>query len=135
MLGDLIYEGRGKITGKRVLSPDADGGPSLEMSMVGEGPVRGNIESTEMFTYWTVRGQRGQGRGIIMSNDGSNEVVTAVSEGIGKKSESGSMRYVGANFYSTTSKGKLAFLNNLVGIFEGIIDDSGNYTVKVWEWK
>jgi hypothetical protein len=103
--------------------------------MSGKGPVRGNIESTDMWTYWTVRGQRGQGRGVIIPNDWSGEVVTAVSQGIGKVSKPGSVRYVGANFYSTISVGKLAFMNNLVGMFEAVIDDSGNYTVKVWEWK
>ena len=61
-------------------------------------------------------------------------MVTAVSQGIGKMSESGNMCYLGTNFYSTTSTGKLAFLNNLVGMFEAMIDESGNYTVKVWEW-
>jgi hypothetical protein len=70
-----------------------------------------------------------------MLNDGSKEVVTAVSQGIGNLSESGSMRYVGANFYSTSSTGKLAFMNNSVGMFEAVIDASSNYTVKVWEWK
>jgi hypothetical protein len=135
MLGDLIYEGKGRTTGRRVIGVDADGGPSLEISMSGKGPIRANIECTDMWTYWTVRGQRGEGRGVIMSNDRSSEVVTAVSQGIGKMSEYGSTRYVGANFYSTTSTGKLAFLNNLVGIFEAVIDDSSNYSVKVWEWK
>lgn len=114
MLGELIYEGKGKTTGNRILGLDEDGGPTPEVSMSGEGPIKGTIQITDMWTYWTVTGQRGQGRGIIMSKDGSNEVVTAVSQGIGKMSESGNMRYVGANFYSTISTGKLAFLNNLV---------------------
>jgi hypothetical protein len=136
MLGDLIYEGKGKTTGKRVLDPDEDGAPRLEISMMAEGMLRGNIESTDMWTYWTVRGQKGQGRGIIMAKDRSDDkVATAVSQGIGKVIESGITRYVGTNFYSTSSTGKLEFLNNLVGMFEAIIENSGNYSVKVWEWK
>ena len=35
----------------------------------------------------------------------------------------------------TPSAGKLAFLNNLVGVFESEIDAEGNVTEKVWEWK
>jgi hypothetical protein len=135
MLGDMIYEGRGTTIGRRVLGIDMNGGPSMEISMSGKGPIKGNIECTDIWTYWTVAGQRGQGRGIIMVNDGSNEVVTAVSQGIGNLSDSRSMRYVGANFYSTASTGKLAFMNNSVGMFEAVIDTSSNYTVKVWEWK
>jgi hypothetical protein len=31
--------------------------------------------------------------------------------------------------------GKLSFLNNLVGVFEYEVDEMGNCSSKVWEWK
>ncbi len=82
-----------------------------------------------------MRGHQGQGRDVLMTRDGGNEVATATSQGVGKIINSGAMHYVGANFYTTSSSGKLVFLNNLVGMFEAAIEESGNYTVKVWEWK
>jgi hypothetical protein len=38
-------------------------------------------------------------------------------------------------FFSTTSTGKLAFLNNMVGIFQYEVDTLGNTSAKVWGWK
>jgi hypothetical protein len=40
-------------------------------------------------------------------------------------------------FYKTkgSAGGKLSFLNNLVGVFEHEVDELGNTTGKVWEWK
>jgi hypothetical protein len=38
-------------------------------------------------------------------------------------------------FYRASSTGKLAFLNNLVGVFEYEVDEAGNTQYKVWEWK
>jgi hypothetical protein len=35
---------------------------------------------------------------------------------------------------STSSKGKLASLNNLIGVFEVAIDAEGNFSKKAWEW-
>jgi hypothetical protein len=36
---------------------------------------------------------------------------------------------------SSTTSGKLAFLNNMVGIFEYEADEIGNSEGKIWEWK
>jgi len=138
MLGDLISEGRGKITGQRVLEVSAAGAPRIEVSIAGEGKTRGNIEYTEMWTYWSEQRsggvQYGEGNGILMTKDGK-EVVTMTGQGVGRMTESGTMRYVGTNFCTTSSTGKLAFLNNLVGIFEFEVDKENNYHEKVWEWK
>ena len=32
-------------------------------------------------------------------------------------------------------KGKLSFLNNLIGSFEGEFDSDRNFTRRSWEWK
>ena len=52
-----------------------------------------------------------------------------------KMVESGKLRYVGALFYETRSKDKLAFLNHLVGVNEYELDALGNYEHRLWEWK
>ena len=36
---------------------------------------------------------------------------------------------------SSTTSGKLAFLNNVVGMFEYETDEMGNSEGKIWEWK
>jgi len=53
----------------------------------------------------------------------------------GNLSPSGSVKWHGTYFISTSSTGKLAFLNNVVGVFEAEIDPDWNVTEKVWEWK
>ena len=38
------------------------------------------------------------------------------------------------NFFKKVSSDKLAFLNNIVGVFESEIGTDGNLTEKAWEW-
>ena len=76
----------------------------------------------------------GEGHGVLMG--GESEMATFRGEAFGRISSSGSVKWRGAHFYRTTSStGKLAFLNNVVGVFEAEIDAEGNVTEKIWEWK
>ena len=77
----------------------------------------------------------GKGGGITMAGQQSEEVATFTGEAVGRISSSGSTKWRGSIFYSTSSNGKLAFLNNLVGVFEVEIDSEGNFSEKIWEWK
>jgi hypothetical protein len=133
VLGDLIVEDRGKITGQRVL--DAEG-PKIETSMTMQGNYRG-AETTEMATYWSVPRDAGvmygEGQGVITTKDG-REMATWIGQGVGTSS-GGKIRFRGSIFFRTSSKAKLSFLNNLVGVFEFEADEQGNCSSKVWEWK
>ena len=71
---------------------------------------------------------------MVMSRDGQ-EMATFTGQGIGRFVGPGKIRFVGSLFYHTTSTGKLAFLNNLVAVFEHEVDESGNVANKFWEWK
>ena len=63
-------------------------------------------------------------------------MVTSTGQGVGRFDGPGKIRFVGSVFYNTTSKGKLAFLNNLVAVFEHEIErESGKVSNKLWEWK
>ena len=64
-----------------------------------------------------------------------SEMATSTAKGFGRLSNSGNVNPRGAHFILTTSTGKLAFLNNVVGVFEAEIDSGGNVTQKIWEWK
>src|ERR671911_2947940 len=114
MLGQLLFESRGRITGQRVLSVE-DGTPKFEVSITGTGIFTGSLEVTTTWPYWTIRRPDGtsysEGQGVIMTKDG-RDVATATGRTEGKMVESGKMRYVGALFYETQSENKLAFLNH-----------------------
>ncbi|MGC1133618.1 MAG: hypothetical protein WA941_12410, partial [Nitrososphaeraceae archaeon] len=74
MMGEIIFESKGKIIGQRVVSVENEI-PKLEITATGSGRVRGNIEVNETWTYWTIRRPDGsfygEGQGVIMTKDGS----------------------------------------------------------------
>ena len=137
MLGELLFESKGKITGQRILSVE-NGIPKLEISIAGTGIFTGSLEVTTTWTYWVIQRPDGtsysQGQGVIMTKDG-RDVATATGRTEGKMVESGKMRYVGALFYETHSENRLAFLNHLVGVNVYEVDALGNYKHRLWEWK
>jgi hypothetical protein len=136
MLGELISEEKGKITTQKVL--DVEGGePKIETSFSATGNYRG-VETTATVTYWgSLRpggAIYGEGQGVLMSKDGQ-EMATWTGQGIGRFTNPGKIRFAGSLFFNTPSTGKLAFLNNLVGVFEYEADELGNTSAKAWEWK
>jgi hypothetical protein len=75
-------------------------------------------------------------KGIITTKDGQD---TATFRGYGKGISKGpiSVSFHGSVFYKSSSistNGKLAFLNNKIGVFESEVDESGT-NEKHWEWK
>lgn len=133
MLGNLIYEGKTGITNSRVLDTEKN---KIEYIITSEGKFK-DIDSTFLGTFWTVSVDEsvvyGEGQHLITTKDG-RETATFTGYGIGRsKGQSGSS-FRGSVFYKA-SDGKLAFLNNTVGIFETEVDESGNGVVKIWEWK
>jgi hypothetical protein len=136
MLGDLIYKAKGKIMGYKVLDVE---GPKIEVSIMQEGTLKGGIEATDLGTYWSVPSSGGayyaEGKGVFMSKDDPNETATWTGQGIAHYSGQ-KRRDVGSIFCRTSSTtGKLAFLNNMVGVFEYTTDEMGNSEGKIWEWK
>jgi hypothetical protein len=137
MLGQLLFESRGRITGQRLLSVE-NGIPKFETSISGTGIFTGSLEVNTNWTYWAIHRSDGtsysQGQGVIMTRDG-REVATATGRAEGKMIRSGKLRFVGAIFYETHSENKLAFLNHLMGVNEYEVDALGNYEHRLWEWK
>jgi hypothetical protein len=137
-LGELIIEDKGKITGQRVLDVEE---PTIESSFVMDGKYKG-AEGTNIGTYSSVLRQGeergvmyGEGQGVVTTKDGQ-EMGTWTGQGIGRFSNPGKISFHGSLFFRTNSKnGKLSFLNNLVGVFEYEVDEMGNCSSKVWEWK
>ena len=135
MLGDLIYEGKGEITNTRVLDTE---GPKIEASNSGTGKFNGEVEVREMWTEIGVRRPSnmiyGQAQGVFMTKD-NNETATAIAYGVSPITSSEEKRYVSALYFMTSSVGRLAFLNNLIGVNEYLVDASQKYYHKVWQWK
>jgi hypothetical protein len=135
MLGELIYEQKGKVTGQRVLDVSP---PRVETTFSATGSVKGGSTVSEMGTYWSEARSPGilygEVIGTTMTNDGT-ELATWKGAGIGRMSGAGKVSFRGAIYWSTTSTGKLASLNNVVGVFEYEVDEAGNTSAKVWEWK
>jgi hypothetical protein len=133
MLGEQIAEFKGKVTGQRVLDVE---GPTMETSLSFTGTIRGT-PAKETVTFVGRPSSpgvfHGEGQGVIMA--GESEMATFTAEAFGRISASGSVHWRGAHFNRTSSSGKLAFLNNVVGVFESEIDAEGNVTQKGWEWK
>lgn len=133
MLGELMSEGKGKRTSRRVLalSPVF----KVEVSFEDMSTILG-VKGMNIGTYTSSPkpdgSLEGYGQGVFASAEG--EVVTWHGVGCGQFQEGGAVRYVGALSYSTTST-KLANLNKVVGVFEFQVDGEGNTTSKTWEWK
>ena len=139
VLGELIEEESGKITGQRVLDVE---GPKMETSFKMNGKF-GGIVGSDIGTYCTVMREGsepgvmyGEGQGVITTKDGQG-MATWTGQGIGRFTAPGKISFRGSVFYRTTSTGggKISFLNNVVGVFEYEVDEQGNSSTKVWEWK
>jgi hypothetical protein len=133
MLGDVISQGQGKRTGRRVLCTEPTF--KVEVSFEETAKILG-VDAMDIGTYVSHPkpdgSLHGLGEGVIATVEG--EIVTWVGIGVGKLAANGAVSYRGALSFSTTSK-KLAKLNSVAGVFEFEVDPSGNTTSKMWEWK
>jgi hypothetical protein len=132
MLGEQLGEENGRITLQRVL--DAEG-PKIETSFSASGTYR-TIDVTDLGTYWTLQrtdgSLYGEGQGVVMTRDG--EIAPWTAQGLGRFISPGTIRFRGSSFYRTSSTGGLAFLNNLMAVFEYQVNEVGNTTATSWEW-
>jgi hypothetical protein len=146
MLGDLIYEHKGKVIGQRVLEVESVQGeaalPKIETTFTADAKLKGTINIIDTGTYWSIVRPGGmlygEGQGLYMTKDGGSsgvETATWTGQGVGRLITGGRVSYRGSLFFTTNSTGKMSFLNNIVAVFEYEVDESGNTSAKVWEWK
>jgi hypothetical protein len=65
-------------------------------------------------------------------------MATWTGQGIGKFTAPGKVSFRGSIFLRTPSiseGGKLSSLNNMAGVFEYEVDETGSCFAKSWEWK
>ncbi len=134
MLGELLGEVSGKITGTRVL-PSEGPTPTLEASLQGSGKLLGmdiNIFSTY---YQTVRPGGvlyGEGQVVIITADG--DIATWTGFGVGRSTGRVPAATYGVCGSIQTASEKLARLNTVANVSEYRVDENGNYSWKLWEW-
>jgi hypothetical protein len=132
MLGDLVYEGKGRNICLRML----DDKGTKEITSQEEGSVLG-IPCILMVTFVCTHRPDGteysEGKGVIYTKDGDSASVNVCCILIPKgMPPSSSIR--GATFFSTQSP-KLERLNKMATVFEAEMSEDMSYTVKDWEWK
>ncbi|MGB9167570.1 MAG: hypothetical protein WCB31_01430 [Nitrososphaeraceae archaeon] len=137
MLGELLFDIKGTLTGSRIVNADEY---KVEHSMIEEGNFK-DIEITILGTFLTIPTTEKyvtyvEGQGIITTKDGE-DTATFRGHGIGHSKGQICSSFRGSVFWksSKSTNGKLSFLNNKVGVFETEVDESGNSIEKVWEWK
>src|SRR5215831_18136192 len=120
ILGNPFWIDYDKTTGQRVLGVNNPNGPTLETSFsdFGAGMIKGVGNATTIGTIVTNFRPSGalysQGQGVTTAYDG--EMATWTELGIGHFTKQGKVVFHGIRIFSTSSTGKLAFLNNLVGV-------------------
>jgi hypothetical protein len=131
-LGKPFFDERGKITNQRVVNIGST--VDLEISLTSSGSMNG-LSATDTATFLsTIRSDTtvfSKGCGILTAENA--EIATYTFQGLGRYSPNGELRSNGVLFLETESTGRLAFLNNLVGIFKNEIDRMGRTVTKTWE--
>lgn len=131
MLGDLIGEFRGKVTGVRVLSEGR-----VETSEQGSGSILG-IDATMLATAISTPLPNGvlMGEGEAIVTTADDEVVVIRKNGIGWSTGKGRKASKRGVFFHSTQSQRLARLNRVVGVWEFESDENGDWHAKIWEWK
>jgi hypothetical protein len=97
----------------------------------------GNVtdKSTFITTYPSHSGNTSTstGNGIITTKDG--EIATYTGQDLGITDKNGTDTYHGILIFQTDSDGKLAFLDNLIGLYEYKSWSDGKKSGIIWEWK
>jgi hypothetical protein len=135
MLGELLGESTGKITGTRVL-PSEGQQIKVEVSFQGSGTLLGEA-ITDIGTYWqTIRPEGvlyGEGHVLMMTRDGT--IADWTGFGVGQPTgPSPAAHYAVCGSFQPTS-GKLARLASVANAIEYDVEQDGSYHWKLWEWK
>ena len=134
MLGEMVCELRGKVTGRRILPHE--GMIKIELSTDASGKVLG-IEAIDMTTFENIMKPGGiifgMGQGAIMGKGG--EMGMYYVNGVGKMTGKGTGATFRGALYMMSQTPKWSALNGIALIYEYETDENGNTHVKAWEWK
>jgi len=136
--GNPFFVEQGRIIGQRVLAVNPQ--PQLEFSFMANASINssGSIinainTGTSVSTLNADGTFRGEGRGIIRTEGG--DVATWTNQVTGNLTSEGTIITRGVGFWSTPlTTGELAFMNNMITVFEVRVDREGNLTAREWKW-
>jgi len=139
-LGNPFFVEQGRIIGQRVLAVSPQ--PQLEFSFMAnasinngddDGVIIATNTGTSVSTLNADGSFRGEGQGILRTQGGG--VATWTNQVIGSITPEGTIVTRGVGIWSTPSTtGELAFMNNMITVFEVQIDREGNLSAREWEW-
>jgi hypothetical protein len=122
ILGQPIYSENGKITGPYTYIANGT------LANIGNVTNNGFILTTPLASGLLY----GEGQGVLTTKDG--ETATYTFQFVGSLAAGGQAPH-GSWYIHTNSTGKMAALNNMVGITHSEIHDDGKFSTRVWEWK
>jgi hypothetical protein len=135
MLGELLGESAGKITGTRVL-PSEGQQIKVEVSFQGSGTLLGEA-ITDIGTYWqTIRPEGvlyGEGHVLMMTQDGA--IADWTGFGVGRPTGPAPAAHYGVCGSFQPAPGKLTRLASVANAIEYEVEQDGSYHWKLWEWK
>ena len=126
-LGEPIFVEKGSDVIQKEIGPNRS-----TYTFTSNDTMKGNIEYSKAGEY--VSNSEGnnqtfdQGHGVTTTKDGETANYTFIEVGNGTA-------YQVASVYSTNSTGKLSFFVNILVIFKGGQNESGNYALEQWHWK
>jgi hypothetical protein len=137
-LGNPFFVEQGRIIGQRVLAVTPQ--PQLEFSFMANASINtGNVVINAINTGTSVSTLnadgtfRGEGQGILRTEGGG--VATWTNQVVGNITPEGTIITRGVGIWSTPSTtSELAFMNNMITVFEVQIDMEGNLSAREWEW-
>lgn len=127
MLGELIYEARGKITYTKLIELD----PIIfEGSYIAHGRLRNDTGIKEHCTFTSIQKSNdivyGEGKHLLIVN---NDTIRWIGRGFGKRVDNKQV-WRGAGIFEST----IESFNDIVGVVEAEIVDE-QLQIKVWEWR
>jgi hypothetical protein len=136
MLGEQLGEASGKVTGTRLLRSEGPI-PKQEVSFQGSGKML-TVDMNDFGTYFQVVSRPGgvlygEGQVVIVTPDGDMALWTGF--GVGRSTGRFPAGTFGVCGSFQTESQKLAHLNTVATVVEYQVDENGNYTWKLWEWK
>jgi hypothetical protein len=138
-LGNPFFIEQGRIIGQRVLAVTPQ--PQLEFSFMANASINNGDDvainaintGTSVSTLNADGTFRGEGKGILRTQGG--DVATWTNQVVGSITPEGTIVTQGVGIWSTPSTmGELAFMNNIITVFEVQIDREGNLSAREWEW-
>jgi hypothetical protein len=138
-LGDPFFVEQGKIIGQRVLTVTPQ--PQIEFSFMANATINNGDDvinaintGTSVSTLNADGTFRGEGQGILRTEGG--EVATWTNQVVGNFTSEGTIITHGVGFWSTPpTTGELAFMNDMITVFEVQIDMEGNLSAREWAWR